>query len=106
MAFGIRISGLPAIGDEPIWTTEAPWWREAELRDDARFEDASWCPGYADYEAVMTVGEVKALAAKYAAETLLDHFKERMDDLERKLANHDGRLDRVRITVFEWSSGL
>ncbi len=49
----------------------------------------------------MTVGEVKALAAKYAAETLLDHFKERMDDLERKLAKRDGRLDRVRITVFE-----
>ena len=106
MAFGVRLTGLPATGDEALWSVEAPWWREAELRADPRFKDASRSPGYADYEAVMTVGEVKALAAKYAAETLLDHFKERMDDLERKLANHDGRLDRIRITVFEWESGL
>ena len=52
MAFGVRITGLPARDDKSLWSVEAPWWREAELRADPRFKDASRSPGYADYERV------------------------------------------------------
>ncbi len=107
MAFGVRITGLPATGDEALWSIEAPWWKTDELMADPRFRDVSEDAGYADYGAVMTLDEAKALAARYAphGETF-DHWKEPMEELDRRLANHDGHLDRVRITVSEWSSGL
>ena len=106
MAFGVRITGLPITGDEALWSIEAPWWKTHELIADPRFKDASWCPGYADYEAVMIVDEAKSLAAIYAPNATFDHWKKPMKELDRMLANHDGRLNRVQITVFEWSSGL
>ena len=106
MAFGVGISGYPEAGDEPLWSVETPWWNTDELTYDPRFKDASWCPGYADYEAVVTPDEAKRLSANYAPNATMDHFKTRMNNLDRKLSNRDGRLDRVQITVFEWGSGF
>ena len=105
MAFSVKNSGLRAKGDEPLWSVETPWWNTDELISDPRFKNTSWCPGYADYEAVVTPDEAKALSANYAKNATMDHFKTRMNKLDRKLSNRDGRLDRVQITVFEWESG-
>jgi hypothetical protein len=74
MAFGVRITGLPATGVEALWSVEAPWWKTDELRADPRFKDASWCPGYSDYEAIVTIDEAKALASKYAPNATLDRI--------------------------------
>ena len=101
MAFGVRITGFPATGDKALWTMEAPWWKSDELISDRRFENASQCPGYDDYEAVVSVDEAKALAAKYTPNATHDHWKKPMRGLKRKLGSRDGRLDRVEITVFE-----
>ena len=44
--------------------------------------------GYTDYEAVMTVDEAKALAARYEPHgAVFDHWKRQMKELDRKLAN-------------------
>ncbi len=85
---------------------EAPWWETNELIADPRFKDASWCPGYADYEAVMTVDEARTLAAKYAPNATLDHLMERNDDLDRKFADGNGSVTRIKILVYEWKSGF
>ncbi len=111
MAVGVRITGLPANSDEALWTIEAPWWNTHELMADPRFKDASLYDGYTNYEAVLSeavlsIDDAKALAAKYASKTTLDHFIRRMKDIDRKLANADGSLGRVQITVFEWESGF
>ena len=106
MAYSVEITGYPATGDKPLWNVETPWWDDRELRDDPRFKEASECPGYYDYEAVMTVDEAKLLVKKYANKTTLDHFLERSKDLTRKLADRKFGLDRVLITVFEWESGF
>ncbi len=106
MAFGVRITGLPATGDKALWTMEAPWWNSDDLISDPRFEYAAWCPGYDDYAAVLTVDETKELAAKYTPNATHDHWKKPMRGLKQKLGSRDGHLDRVQITVFEWSSGF
>ena len=64
---------------------------------------ASWCP---DYEAVMTVDEAKTLAAKYAPNATLDHFIERNRDLDRKFADENGSVSRIKILIYEWESGF
>ena len=77
-----------------------------ELMADPRFKDVSKYDGYTNYEAVLSIDDAKALAAKYASKTTLDHFIRRMKDIQRKLANVDGSLGRVQITVFEWECGF
>jgi hypothetical protein len=66
MAFGVEIRGLSATDDESLWTMEAWWWGARGLIDDPRFEDVSRCPGYRDFEAILSVDEARALAALYA----------------------------------------
>ena len=109
MAFDVTITGLSSsaaarwkIKTRVRWTIDARWWRSADLIADPRFKDVSKDLSYSDYEAVITVAEAKALAAKYS--TKLDHLRAIEADLDAKLA--DGRVDRVRITIAEWESGL
>ena len=75
MAFSVRIKGLPATGDKALWTMETPWWNTTDLISDRRFENASWCPGYDDYEAVVSIDEAKKFAGKYAPSATFDHWK-------------------------------
>ena len=97
MTFFVTITGLSATDDDPLWSMETAWWGSGDLTDDSHFKDVSWTPGYRDYEAVLAVEEAKALAALCG---------ERIRDLDCKLANRDGQLARVKMTVFEFESGL
>ncbi len=105
MAFSVKIFGLPAIGAEPEWSLEAPWWNERELMDDPRFRDVSKDLSYYDYEAILAVEEAQALAEKYRPNTL-PWMEERAKELDQKLAGSDAPIARVRVLVFEWESGL
>ncbi len=105
MAFSVKNFGLPAIDAAPGWSLEVPWWNERELMDDLRFRDVSEDLSYIDYEAILAVEEAQLLAEKYKPKAL-PWMDERVKELDQKLADSDASIDRVRVLVFEWESGL
>ena len=106
MAFSVKLCGLSGPDTSPLWEVEPYWWNADELMSDPRFKDVSKDASYFDYEAIAAVDDAKVLAAKYASKNTMDHFKGPIRDLDRYLANRDGRLTGVKITIFEWESGL
>ena len=105
MAFSVKISGLTSADIGPLWEIEAPWWEERELLHDERFKDVSEDSSYPDFEAVLTLKEAQDLADRYCPKAL-SWMKERVEILDRELANESGATAKVRVLVFEWESGL
>lgn len=101
MAKGVTIFGLRGRDTKPIWKHEASWWDESELRNDPRFNYESKVAGYDDYVAELTLDEARALAERYRRNAL-PWQRKAAESLRQRLEALGGRVNLVRVLVFEW----
>ena len=75
--------------------------------NDKRFVDSSFDAGYLDYNATLSVNEMKTLNKKYASEVTsgcYEHCQSNFDELENELNKSSNK--QYHVTVFEWESGF
>lgn len=104
MALSVIIRGIPDRMHPAAWAVDEAPWRSATLRADPRFRmvdiDGTL---YADYVAVLTTAEARALNAA-AMRAGLPHQQATASELQRLLDAHHPGL--VLVHVYEWESGL
>jgi hypothetical protein len=104
MAFSVQVIGIPRSDRELRWVVEEVAWPARELQADPRFRAVDLDGTlYLDYIAVLSVREALAINRRYR-EHPSEHLRRTNEDLEARLAAHDGGL--VVVKVFEWESGL
>ena len=114
MAFGVQITGYARTG-ETAFTMEPPWWPVNELKADPRFR-ATIDPGnYLDYTADLSVVMVRELHERFkpratqggfACAAWTELIRPMIEELDAALGPPGLDCLDVRVTVFEWESGL
>ena len=115
MAYQVRIEGIAADTGQVILAMKPNWWDAYELREDERFVDKYDKTGsYIDYEAKVSVVEMKHIHEKYKKETTtglyaLPEWQEviqpKLRELDEALYSWPDAYSHFNITVFEWESG-
>lgn len=115
MAFSVRISGISKGSSEVSLSMEPSWWKANQLMDDDRFVESNDTGSYFDYDADMTLVEMRVLheAFKEAATTGIyggegwqKMIKPELKRLDEALYSEADEYSHFHVTVFEWESGM
>ncbi len=95
----------------PVLCLDLWWWDPKEFIEDSRSEYSNDTGSYADYTVEIEVAEFISLVQKYRPEASLSknwnkksRAKISVLDAVVELLNED--LDKIRVTAYEWESGL
>jgi hypothetical protein len=115
MAFSVKITGYSKADGKTLMEIEPHWWSTKDLMQDNRFVKAHEGRRYYDYNADLSLGEMRELHDRYKDNvTSIQKFlcfrfkkfsppcRELHDALHRRSHKYSG----FHVNVFEWESGL
>jgi hypothetical protein len=98
MASGIRVEGEPSDRKKCLWRINTWWWNIEELSKEVDLVEVPSCPGYQDFEAIISREKAQALAARFRGRA--GNFEETAKRLDAALARPE--CVHVIVCVFEW----
>lgn len=113
MALGIKVTGY--VGDRCVLNVEPRWWDADTLTKDPRFTGSNDTGSYPDWDADLTVEELRELHERYRpkASSGIYGFPEwqrriapDVAAIDSVLAGEKGELSGFHVLVFTWDSGL
>lgn len=115
MAHSVKATGVSTHTGALLLEMELPWWDADQLVEDDRFAISKEAVGYLDYDAELTVDEMRMLHERFrlAATSGVFAFDEwqkvlqpRLEALDQILYAHTDAPAVFHVSVFEWDSGL
>jgi hypothetical protein len=115
MPFSVKVKGKSKDGAHALLDIEPPWWDAVQLREDARFIETCNTPGYLDYEADVSLEEMREVHERYRHAATTDVYeydkwqeiiRPMMLELDKALYSQFDEYLNFHITIFEWESGL
>ena len=115
MPFDVKVLGISKADGEVLFTIEPVWWDERKLRSNRRFKLINKDPGYRDYNAELSVDQLKkfheqfrpeATAGVYKCEGWQERIQPIMKELDEALYDNSDQYTHFRVQVFEWESGF
>jgi hypothetical protein len=115
MTFSVKITGYSETEGQMLMMMEPHWWDAEELVKDKRFVECDKRKFYRDYEADLSLDEVRELHERYKGNVttlqkfLCFRFKKLSSPCQKlygALFRSDQNISHFHINVFEWESGL
>lgn len=113
MALGIKLTAY--VGDRCVFNVEPRWWDADALTEDPRFTRSNDTGSYPDWDADLTVDELRELHERFRAKASagiygFPEWQRRIApviaEIDSALAGEKGELSGSHVLVFTWDSGL
>lgn len=115
MAFSVRIVGFSKGAGKVLLEMEPQWWDADQLQEDDRFIASNDTGSYFDFDADMSVEEMKEIHERFRPAATSGVFENdewqeiiqpKLKNLDEALYSSSGNYSHFHINVFEWESGL
>jgi hypothetical protein len=115
MAFSVQVFGYSRATGEKALELELRWWVPGMLWDDPRFIHSNDTGSYSDYDADLSVEEMRELHERFlpaATSGVFEHphwqavLQPKLRRLHDALYERADEFSHFRVNVFEWESGL
>ena len=110
MAFSVKIKGFAKDSKKILLEMEPPWWDTNQLKKDNRFVISNDTGSYFDYDADVSVEEMKEIHERFRPASnsgvfKCDDWQPMINDLDKALYSDSANYSHFHINVFEWESG-
>ena len=105
MAFSVKIIGFPKIKGQDNFEIKPYWWNEYQLMNDKRFTESNFYPGYLDFDAALSIDEMRELHERYR-DSGKKYYQSEFELLNTVLYEQSDQFSDFQITIKEWESGM
>jgi hypothetical protein len=113
MPFSTRVVGFAVTTGEALLSCEPPWWNARRLARDPRFQESNDTGSYRDYDADLSIEEMRELHEKFRPITNSGIFgqnawQEKIEPMIRQLYEalylKPDRYSHFHIHLYEWET--